>query len=97
MLGTLPPKLSNHSSLSHTGNHWSLHEELYVTFCCIQKHFPIVGSCRIPQACLIAIKKILNQVVNSLNSLNYFFFSKFVDVVPVNVCQYVASGDSADN
>jgi hypothetical protein len=39
----------------YAGNPWSLHEELYATLCSIQKLFPNVGSCRIPQTCPIAI------------------------------------------
>ena len=46
------------------GNHWSVHEELHVTLCSIQKYISVVGSCRIPQACPIAIKKRLSEAVN---------------------------------
>jgi hypothetical protein len=38
-------------SFIYTGNPWSLLEELYGTLWSIQKLFPNVGSCRIPQAC----------------------------------------------
>jgi low temperature requirement protein LtrA len=50
----------------YTGNHWSIHEELYATLCSIQKYLPIVGSCRILQACPIAINKNVNQVVKCI-------------------------------
>jgi hypothetical protein len=42
-------------SFIYTGNTWSQPEELYATLWSIQKYSPNVGSCRIPQACPIAI------------------------------------------
>ena len=58
----LLPVLSNHLLLSVVaGNHRSPHEELYVALFSIQKCFPIVGSCRIPQVCSIAIQNNVTQ------------------------------------
>jgi hypothetical protein len=53
-------------SFIYAGNPWSLLEELYATLWSIQKYSPNVGSCRIPQACPIAIQNNLNQLSSEL-------------------------------
>ena len=53
--------LSNHLSHVMIGNHWSLLQELHVTLSIIQKLFSIVGTCRIPQECSIAIQNYVTQ------------------------------------